>query len=157
MPYEDPAQRQPKGDHNRRLSLGLDPDQFAAEAGVSVAELREYEQTAPDHSFDVIVAGRVGETLDRLEAILPNSQTGRQTSAAGISVDDVGHQHDFRDEHVAMADRAPGAPFTPMTQRGADGRVHGTAAMEDSARAAGRTNDRTEAVAPAPTIIRAPD
>ena len=73
----DPSERQPKGDHNRRLSLGLDADAFAAEAGVTVEALREYEMTAPDHDFDVEVAQRVGEALERLEAILPNSETGR--------------------------------------------------------------------------------
>lgn len=73
----DPSDRQPKGDHNRRLSLGLDADAFAAEAGVTVDALREYEMTAPDHDFDVEVAQRVGEALERLEAILPNSETGR--------------------------------------------------------------------------------
>ena len=31
----DPHERSPKGDHNRRLALGLEPEQFAAEAGVS--------------------------------------------------------------------------------------------------------------------------
>ena len=74
----DPSERQPKGDHNRRLSLGLDPDQFAAEAGISVEELRDYERTAPDHTFSPMIAERVGAALDRLERVLPNSE------AAGI-------------------------------------------------------------------------
>ena len=73
-----PSERQPKGDHNRRLSLGLDPEQFAAEAGIGVEELREYESTAPDHTFSPIIAERVGLALDRLEQVLPNSE------AAGI-------------------------------------------------------------------------
>lgn len=73
-----PSEREPKGDHNRRLSLGLDPDQFAAEAGIGVDELREYESTGPDHTFSPIIAERVGLTLDRLEQVLPNSE------AAGI-------------------------------------------------------------------------
>ena len=73
----DPSDRQPKGDHNRRISLGLDIDQFAAEAGVSPEALREYELTSPDHDFDEEVARRVGYTLERLEQVLPNSQTGR--------------------------------------------------------------------------------
>jgi hypothetical protein len=34
----DPTEREPKGDHNRRLSLGLDLDAFAAEAGVTTLE-----------------------------------------------------------------------------------------------------------------------
>jgi hypothetical protein len=86
----DPSERQPKGDHNRRLSLGLDPDQFAAEAGITTEELREYERTSPDHRFDPAVAERVGRTLDRLEALLPNSQTGRNEPVPGARVEDVG-------------------------------------------------------------------
>lgn len=75
---QDPTQRQPKGDHNRRLSLGLDPDQFAAAAGITVEELRDYENTWPDHEFSPMIAERVGEALERLEAVLPNSE------AAGV-------------------------------------------------------------------------
>lgn len=66
--------RQPKGDHNRRLALGLDVDAFAAEAGVTADELRAYEQTWPDHEFDIEVARRVGGALRRLEADPPPSQ-----------------------------------------------------------------------------------
>lgn len=72
----DSSARQPKGDHNRRLSLGLDPDQFALEAGVTTEALREYERTGPDHDFDGEVAQRVGAALERLEAVLPNSEAG---------------------------------------------------------------------------------
>lgn len=78
----DPSDRQPKGDHNRRVSMGLDVDQFAAEAGVTAQQLRDYEMTSPDHDFDVEVARRVGYTLERLEAVLPNSETGRNTRAS---------------------------------------------------------------------------
>lgn len=74
----DPTERQPKGDHNRRLSLGLDPDSFAAAARITVEELRDYENTWPDHEFSPMVAERVGEALERLERLLPNSE------AAGI-------------------------------------------------------------------------
>lgn len=81
MPDPIDTERQPKGDHNRRLSLGLDPDQFAAEAGISTEQLRDYERTGPDHRFDAAVAARVGAALERLEARLPNSQTGRQDAA----------------------------------------------------------------------------
>ena len=70
----DPSQRQPKGDHNRRLALGLDPDEFAREAGVTTEELRDYERTSPDHDFDHEVARRVGFTLERLEANPPPTQ-----------------------------------------------------------------------------------
>lgn len=85
-----PTERQPKGDHNRRLSLGLDPDQFAAEAGVTTEELREYERTSPDHRFDADVAAKVGATLTRLEAVLPNSKTGRQEPEDGAVRQQVG-------------------------------------------------------------------
>jgi hypothetical protein len=66
--------RQPKGDHNRRLALGLDVDEFAAAAGVTSDELREYEQTWPDHEFDLDVARKVGAALERLERNPPPSQ-----------------------------------------------------------------------------------
>jgi len=70
----DPSQRQPKGDHNRRLALGLDPEVFAREAGVTLEELRQYELTSPDQDFDLDVATRVGEALERLEANPPPTQ-----------------------------------------------------------------------------------
>jgi hypothetical protein len=70
----NPADRQPKGDHNRRLALGLDPEVFAAEAGISVKALRDYEETAPDQDFDANVAERIGAALERLEADPPPSQ-----------------------------------------------------------------------------------
>lgn len=69
-----PTMREPKGDHNRRLSLGMEPDRFAAAAGITVEELREYESTGPDHDFDLSVAERVGTALERLEANPPTSQ-----------------------------------------------------------------------------------
>lgn len=74
MSYVTPQMREPKGDHNRRLALGLDPDQFAAEAGVSTEDLRDYERTGPDHEFNLEVARLVGEALDRLEANPPPTQ-----------------------------------------------------------------------------------
>ena len=64
----DPHQRSPKGDHNRRLALGLELDEFAAQAGASVEEVRDYEFTPPDGHFDISVAQRVGDALERLEA-----------------------------------------------------------------------------------------
>jgi hypothetical protein len=69
-----PAMREPKGDHNRRLALGMDPEVFANHAGVTVEELREYEMTGPDGSFDLAVADRVGRALDRLDASPPDTQ-----------------------------------------------------------------------------------
>ncbi|WP_423066191.1 hypothetical protein [Devosia sp. CN2-171] len=68
----NPADRSPKGDHNRRLSLGLDTDDFAQAAGISVEDLHEYETTAPDHKFRTDVAERVGRALESLE----RSETG---------------------------------------------------------------------------------
>lgn len=62
--------RSPKGDHNRRLALDIDPEVFAAEAGISPEDLRKYELTSPDGDFDLFVAQRVGHTLERLEATL---------------------------------------------------------------------------------------
>jgi hypothetical protein len=72
-----PTDREPKGDHNRRLSLGMDPDVFAAEAGISVEALREYESTGPDGRFNLDVATLVGLALDRLEAVPPSTQAVR--------------------------------------------------------------------------------
>jgi len=69
-----PDERQPKGDHNRRLALGMDVDAFALEAGVTSDELREYERTSPDHEFKLEVAERVGAALARLEANPPSTQ-----------------------------------------------------------------------------------
>lgn len=72
--YSAASDRQPKGDHNRRLALGLDVDAFAMEAGVTAEALRDYEGTWPDHDFDLRVAARVGAALDRLEANPPPTQ-----------------------------------------------------------------------------------
>jgi hypothetical protein len=71
------ARREPKGDHNRRLVLGLDREQFAAEAGVSADALKAYEEALPGEAFDLVVAQRVGLALDRLEAAPPASQKVR--------------------------------------------------------------------------------
>jgi hypothetical protein len=59
--------RQPKGDHNRRVALGLDAEDFARRAGITAEELHEYEFTSPDRSFDPEVAARVGEALEDIE------------------------------------------------------------------------------------------
>jgi cytochrome oxidase assembly protein ShyY1 len=66
--------RQPKGDHNRRLALGMDVETFAREAGVTPQQLRDYEQTWPDQAFDTEVAALVGSALARLEADAPPTQ-----------------------------------------------------------------------------------
>jgi hypothetical protein len=73
----DPAQRFPKGDHNRRLALGLEPEELAFHAGISVDELHQYEFTPPDGTFDPVVADRVGTALERLEAVVePKVENG---------------------------------------------------------------------------------
>ena len=69
----DPALRSPKGDHNRRIALGLDIDDFAREAGVTPEALQAYETTEPDDDFDDNIAALVGAALERLEANPPSS------------------------------------------------------------------------------------
>lgn len=64
----NPTERSPKGDHNRRLSLGIEADAFAVAAGVSSEELRHYEFANVDDTPDPVVAERVGRALERLEA-----------------------------------------------------------------------------------------
>jgi len=71
------TEREPKGDHNRRLSLGLDLDQMAAEAGVTAVQLKTYEMALPDDEVDTNVAAKVGTALERLEAAPPPSQKVR--------------------------------------------------------------------------------
>jgi len=70
----DPAMRQPKGDHNRRIALGIDIDDFAAQAGLTREQVHAYEMTSPDSNFDMDVAQRYGAALERLEANPPASQ-----------------------------------------------------------------------------------
>ena len=108
MANEIPSERQPKGDHNRRLVLGIEQDAFAAEAGITTEQLREYERTSPDHRFDAEVARRVGETLDRLEGVLPNFETTRSKPAPGASVHGVGLEGSHEsDVHVAEGELEP--------------------------------------------------
>lgn len=64
----NPYERSPKGDHNRRLSLGLDADEFAATAGVSVDDLKHYEFADMEEISDPTVAQKVGMALERLES-----------------------------------------------------------------------------------------
>lgn len=66
--------RSPKGDHNRRIALGMDVEAFALKAGIAPDALRDYEMTGPDHDFDVAVAQQVGEALERLETNPPTTQ-----------------------------------------------------------------------------------
>lgn len=64
----DPHDRMPRGDKNRRLSLGASREEMAAAAGISVEELHDYEHTQPDRHFASGIAERVGAALERLEA-----------------------------------------------------------------------------------------
>ena len=64
----DPHDRLPRGDKNRRLSLGASREEMAAAAGISVEELHDYEHTQPDRHFRFDVAERVGAALELLEA-----------------------------------------------------------------------------------------
>lgn len=64
----DPHDRLPRGDKNRRVSLGLDRDEMAASLGITQEQLRQYEFTQPDRGFSADLAMRVGETLEFLEA-----------------------------------------------------------------------------------------
>jgi hypothetical protein len=71
MPFpKDPAERSPKGDHNRRLALGLDLEAFAVETAITPEQLKDYEMTLPNGQFDLDVANRIGTTLERLETQL---------------------------------------------------------------------------------------
>lgn len=107
--YTSDSPYQPKGDHNRRLSLGLDPDQFAAEAGITTDELRDYERTAPDHDYDPNVALRIALALDRLERTRPNLQTGRD-NVAGHTNPTLDHSRHLRlMDHELVPDVLEGA------------------------------------------------
>ena len=64
----NPEQRSPKGDHNRRLALAIDPGEFAADAGITPDELHSYEFSPPDGPFDSVIAEKVVIALERLEA-----------------------------------------------------------------------------------------
>jgi hypothetical protein len=119
--YTSDSPYQPKGDHNRRLSLGLDPDQFAAEAGITADELRDYERTAPDHDYDPRVALRVTLALERLEKTRPNLQTGRG------SVSEHAHSTLDHSRHAPLAERELVAEVIEgATIYGADNREIGT-------------------------------
>ena len=64
----DPHDRLPRGDKNRRLSLGVTREEMATTAGVTVEQLHDYEHTQPDRRFSIAIARRVGAALEALEA-----------------------------------------------------------------------------------------
>ena len=71
MPFPpDPHDRSPKGDHNRRLALGMDIDDFANAANLTPGEVHKYGMTDVDGQFDLEVAQKFGAALERLEATL---------------------------------------------------------------------------------------
>lgn len=75
--YTSPEMRAPKGDHNRRLSLGIDIDDFAKEAGLTREQVHDYEMTPIEHNHDLDVAQKYGIALNRLEDQPPPSQKVR--------------------------------------------------------------------------------
>ena len=123
--YTSDSRYQPKGDHNRRLSLGLDPDQFAAEAGITTEELRDYERTSPDHDYDPRVALRVTMALDRLEQTMPNLQNGRDDVPGHATLDHSRHQALM--EHELGPDIVEGATIygADNTEIGKVSHLHG--------------------------------
>ncbi len=64
----NPRNRLPRGDKNRRLSLGMTREAMAAAAGVTLDQLFAYEFTQPDRKFSVAIARRIGVALETLEA-----------------------------------------------------------------------------------------
>ncbi len=74
----NPSADRPQNDRQRRRQLGLDVAVFAAAAGITIAELRDYEATRPEHVFSDNVAKRVGEALDLLEHSPSNSVAARE-------------------------------------------------------------------------------
>ncbi len=64
----DPHDRLPRGDKNRRLSLGVTREEMATTVGVTVEQLHDYEHTQPDRRFSIAIARRVGAALEALEA-----------------------------------------------------------------------------------------
>jgi transcriptional regulator with XRE-family HTH domain len=102
----NPNERSPKGDHNRRLSLGISADEFAATAGVSSEALRHYEFANVDDAPDPDVAERVGRALERLEAsVRPKVNNGDvpQLDTTAGRVDAVLRSQSFL-ERLAVAD-----------------------------------------------------
>jgi hypothetical protein len=120
----NPQERSPKGDHNRRLSLGLEADEFAATAGITPDQLRSYEFTGPDGGFDGDVAERVGRALEELEASVehrvdngptpqPDALTSRVTTALRspdlsekLARSDIGFAEQLISTEMALVDPA---------------------------------------------------
>ena len=56
----------PAADRLRRVALGVTEGELAGESGLSVEELRAYENRSAD-SFDVATHLRISQVLDRFE------------------------------------------------------------------------------------------
>ncbi len=106
----NPHERSPKGDHNRRLSLGLEADEFAATAGISPQELKHYEFADVDEISDPLVAQKIGRALEELEAnIDPKVDNGPVPPEEGVAArvysrlqsDELGKRLSLADPDVA--------------------------------------------------------
>lgn len=62
--FENPFS--PAADRHRRVALGVTEGELAGESGLSVAELRAYENRGDD-SYDVAIHMRISQVLDRFE------------------------------------------------------------------------------------------
>lgn len=127
----NPAERSPKGDHNRRLSLGIDVEDFATEAGITPDELRAYEFTDVDGTFDAYVAQRVGQALERLEAAghakvdngpSPGGETIEARVEAALHADDFVEKLSAADvssaEHLVSSELATVSPAIRLASFG---------------------------------------
>jgi hypothetical protein len=66
--------------------LGLDADDFASRAGISVEELKRYEFADTDEISDLSVAEKVGRTLESLESSeVPKIDNGPVPSAHDVA------------------------------------------------------------------------
>ncbi|MFC3704691.1 hypothetical protein ACFOOL_07960 [Devosia honganensis] len=110
--YTASSGHQPKGDHNRRLALGLSPEAFAREAGISVEQLRQYELTAPDQDYDPQLAERVRKTLERCEAGRKPSEGGTADETEAAAMRD-GEMPGPRDAVVQVRDAGTEGQATP--------------------------------------------
>lgn len=130
--YTADAPLQPKGAHNRRLSLGMEPEDLALEAGVTVEQLGDYERTGPDQDYDAEVARLVYAALDRLEQNHPNSQTGRQESGVPNAPVLDEHSHHARLSELDLTSKnLEGAPIYDQhnVEIGKVSHLHGSGAQ----------------------------
>lgn len=123
---QDPSTRQPKGDHSRRLALGMDIEVFAAGAGLTREQVDEYEMTSPDHTFNADVTRRYGAALERFEAKPPPTQIVQNVTPVEPYIDRLPEAPGV--QAPAFKDAEPaGAPDQPAPVRPA-----GSDAMRDA-------------------------